>query len=241
MLKTKFVFIELNLYKVQVIFVSILVHYEQVFTQGINFMKKTLTCMYLPNKEKGEKEGAFYKKVQQMLLDRSPELNTIWKFVFNKSLDEFSDTDLNRYAHKHSSDYQPLDQTNSLLENSNPLPSDASFQHSIDYGKMHKGMENKELNDSSMCSSSATFGMRDTKRTFEQSTNINTTYGNETNHLNNQSRSQSHLEEHNMDFKKNKDSKKILEGAGKSESEDEADIMPVLKILRNHYEVISDN
>lgn len=64
-------------------------------------MKKTLTSIYLPDKEKkNEKEGAFYKEVQQMMLERSPELDIIWSFIFESSIRKMSEAELQRMAHR---------------------------------------------------------------------------------------------------------------------------------------------
>ena len=89
------------LYKAQVLFTAMLVFLPQLKdAQGsINYIKKSLTAMYLPDKSKDEKEGAFYKEVQFLLSKRDPELNLIWQFLVERPLTSYSDEELKRLAH----------------------------------------------------------------------------------------------------------------------------------------------
>lgn len=92
---------KLTLYRSQVLFAAMVAHLPQLTSpQGcINYFKKTLTGIYIPDKSRDEKEGAFYKEVQDMILKRNAEVNVIWEFILGKSLHSYSDAELNRIAH----------------------------------------------------------------------------------------------------------------------------------------------
>jgi hypothetical protein len=85
-----------------VLFAILLAWYPQLTSAGccINYIKKSLTAMYLPDKSKGEKEGALYKEIQQMVLEKAEEINVIWEYVFGRSLLGCSLDEIKMIAHR---------------------------------------------------------------------------------------------------------------------------------------------
>lgn len=97
-LKPQLLLNKLDLYKVKVLYISMTIHHANIVEQSLHFMKKTLTLMYTPNKDEEEKEGEFYKLVQEMVINKSPEIDVIWQFVIGSSLKSYSESQLTRIA-----------------------------------------------------------------------------------------------------------------------------------------------
>lgn len=101
----------LGLYRSQILFTSMVAHYSLISKPegSIKDFKKTLTSMYIPDKSKNEKEGAFYKEVQELILKRNEELSTIWEFVIGRPLSKYKDAELKAVAHKDLFEQESMD------------------------------------------------------------------------------------------------------------------------------------
>lgn len=142
---------ELNLYKSKVVFISIAIHHENVINQSSQFMKKTLTQMYSPNKSKDdEKEGELYKQVQTMIITSSQELDIIWKFIYGRSLTEIKPDRLARIANMSTNVSQmQMDPYNTSIVREETSMSESNSVLKKDY---------KLFNDSLLNDSSSEFG-----------------------------------------------------------------------------------
>lgn len=174
-LKKKLLDEEISLYKSKIIFISIAIHYENVINQSTQLMKKTLTQLYTPNKSHDdEKEGELYKQVQAMIVSKSPELDIIWQYIYDKSLLDMKHEKLIRIANMSSNtSMQHLDPFNNSLQQDESILSDISYKSNRKYNLINDSLMTSVNDDTTIISGASDSKMQQVEDSTQYHTMVN--------------------------------------------------------------------